>query len=999
MKEVKFLTILVAMLLSCILMNAQQLSWRRYTVNDGLLQSQISTVFQDSKGYMWIASRLGVSRFDGIHFVNYTEKDGLFGRWAIQISEDRDGNIWFLYHQGMTRFDGQTFKSFAIDDEVNSHRAILLVPYSTDSASVFKLSEKNELIELNFSKGQFVPGHKFQLSDEFQSAPVFTPEPMFNNESKSLWLSDLSGGLFVFQSGAVQKIEGFDKPIQGYQIGPNGKCYCMSDGSLYIVEDQQAVQLINSLYKNTDQYTQFAIEIDQIGNIIICEDNQPSARLISAENLHITPISMPLTTDIYLDQEENLWCGTENGLYLANSLAFINFIPEKDELNQNVWSVVEGKNETMYFASYYDGLQKLSNGNFVHVDGIPSFSSTQATNLAMGSIVDAEQNVYFTSSYYPLIKFDGKNFKPLPENIEQTPSFIIRQSQYDSSLLIGAHKKYFRIYHDKMVDSLTVGPGNWKSSTITGIEEDKYNRVWLGGFNGMSLLIGDSLIHLPTPDFPFEAGGNTLLRDYCDNLWIGNLDGLYFYDYEGFTKIEDPLLDELVVTLVTVGDSTLYIGTIKRIVLFDMRQFYKDRTLQLTAVGPDKGFDAIEPGQNGFFKDSKGYLWLPTNDRVVRIDPALVRKNLVAPNVYIADMYKLGDKMNWLKVEKADANQQAMSFSHRDKNLRFEFIGISQGFPQGVNYSFMLDGYDLGWSAPSPERTAVYTNLPPGDYRFMVKAANSDGVWSVSVAVKEFTIVPAVYQRMWFKIMGIVLAMLLIFGSGLLVMYLLRRRQKWESENARKMSELRLLSIHNQIDPHFTYNAINSIAASLLGEDRQTAYIYFVKLSKLMRAILKQNNQLTTTLEEEIDFVNSYVQIQQYRFKNHFDFELKIDEVVNLQTTIPKMCIQTFAENAIKHGLLPRNEKGKLIIHVYNEYDKLCLLIQDNGIGREKAAREKTSGTSNGLRIISGYFDYFNQFNSKKLSYKITDLFDAEQQAAGTSILILIPIDFSYQKL
>jgi len=473
---------------------------------------------------------------------------------------------------------------------------------------------------------------------------------------------------------------------------------------------------------------------------------------------------------------------------------------------------------------------------------------------------------------------------------------------------------------------------------------------------------------------------------------------LFFYNYSTFKKIEDPLLDDLVLTLTQLGDTALYIGTIKGIVVLDLQRFYHDQSVQLTAIGPDKGFDAIEPGQNGFYQDSKGFLWLPNNDRVVRIDPAQIHANPYAPRVYITEVFRLGDQMNWLKVTGIDEDSTKLMFEHSDKNLRFEFIGISQHYPQGVSYSYMLEGYDASWSLPGKERNAVYTNLPPGDYRFLVKAANSDGLWSDNKASMVFTIVPAIYQRLWFQILGIVLAMLLLFLSGAFVMYSIRRKQKREAEIALKMSELRLHSIHNQIDPHFTYNAINSIAASLLGEDRQTAYIYFVKLSKLMRAILKQNNQLTTTLEEEIDFVNSYVQIQQYRFKNHFDFELKVDGEVNLKTTIPKMCIQTFAENAIKHGLLSMKEMGKLFIHVYYDRDKLCLLIQDNGIGREKAAREKTSGTSNGLRIISGYFDYFNQFNSKKLSYKITDLFDAEQQAAGTSILILIPIDFSYQK-
>ena len=998
MNKVKFLTILVATLFSCVLMNAQQLSWKRYTVNDGLIQSQTNTVYQDSKGYLWISTKLGISRFDGIHFVNYTEKDGLLGRWSSQITEDAEGNIWFLYQDGLSRFDGKAFVNFPYDAPYSKPYFQIMMPYSSDSAIIFQLLENNTLREVVLTNDHYSFISQIRFSTRLTNF-FDIMEPRYDPLSNTLWLADNTGTLYSYKSGSIQKPRFKLSHLQGFQTGPYGNLYYLDDGSLYSYQDEHAEKLLSDAFSPYVDNKKLDLAIDKKGNIIVYYHDQIKAKVIAAKTRQITDISFPLSINVFFDREGNLWCCTENGLYRTNSMAFINYMPEKGGMNQNIWSVLEGKNEVMYFASYFNGLQRFANGSFSMVKGLPELPMGQPTYLAMGSITDAEKNIYLTTNYYPMIKYDGSDFTILPKEKEQIPSFIIRQSRYDSSFLIGAQRCFFRVHHNKLIDSVPVQPGNGKSTVVTGLEEDKYKRIWLGGFNGISVLIGDSLIAFPTTEFPFEYGGNALLRDFHDNLWIGNLSGLFFYDYHTFKKIENPLLNELVVTLITVGDSALYIGTIKGIVVLDLKRFYKDQSVQLTAIGPDKGFDAIEPGQNGFFQDSKGFLWLPNNDRVVRIDPAQIQANPNAPKVYITEVFRFGDQMNWLKVAGIDEDSTKLMFEHRDKNLRFEFIGISQYYPEGVSYSYMLEGFDASWSLPGKERNAVYTNLPPGDYRFLVKAANSDGLWSDNKAIMGFTIVPAIYQRLWFQIMGIVLAMLLLFLSGALVMYNIRRKQKREAEIALKMSELRLHSIHNQIDPHFTYNAINSIAAALLSEDRQTAYIYFVKLSKLMRAILKQNNQLTTTLEEEIDFVNSYVQIQQYRFKNQFDFELKMEDEVNLKTIIPKMCIQTFAENAIKHGLLPKKEMGKLFIHVFYDQDKLCLLIQDNGIGRKKAVQVKTAGTSNGLRIIDGYFDYFNHFNSKKLSYKITDLFDAERQVAGTSILILIPIDFTYQKL
>lgn len=394
--------------------SSQELSWKRFTVNDGLLQSQISQIYQDSKGYMWIASRLGISRFDGIHFSNYTEKDGLFGRWAIQITEDNEGNIWFLYHEGISRFDGHSFQSFSIADSIKNHRAIKLVPYAADSVSIFKLTENNTLIEVVFREGRFAIDKQFQLTGDTESW-TYLMEPRYVNKSKTLWFMDLSGGLYLYKSGDVQKVQGFSEKIQGYEIGQDGKCYGISGGSLFVIENGMAVKLFNNLFSVTDQFSQFKLAIDRLGNIIVCPDNEPGAKMISGKNRQITNMRFPILTTLTLDRDGNLWAGTENGLYHANSWAFINYLPEKEGMHQNVWSVVEGKNEVMYFASYYDGLQALINGEFVEIDGLPRYSSSQRINLAMGSITDAQKTFILRPVISPWFDLMGKTSKHYPK--------------------------------------------------------------------------------------------------------------------------------------------------------------------------------------------------------------------------------------------------------------------------------------------------------------------------------------------------------------------------------------------------------------------------------------------------------------------------------------------------------------------------------------------------------------------------------------------------------
>ncbi|MCC7316985.1 MAG: histidine kinase [Bacteroidales bacterium] len=994
MKKVAFFAILIAEILCATVLSAQQLSWKHYTVNDGLLQSQVGKIFQDSRGFLWVSTRLGVSRFDGIHFENFTEKDGLFSSWADEIVEDAENNIWISHGNGLSCYDGQSFKSYPFPSWMRESHARTMMPYHADSVKIYRLTLSNVFSEILLQKGSFALKKQIQLPvpDKYK---IDESHIKVNHVTKKVWLNDGEGNLYSYDDGALKKIS--TSRHEGYAIGHDGRLYLVDDGNLCRLENDQPQVLVHDVL-GYDFYGWLKMAVDKAGNVVLIDQQRKHGKIFSAHSGTLTAVNFPQADDIFFDREDNLWLATETGFYRTNSLAVVNYLPEKGGLNANIWSITEGKHGVMYFSSYFDGLQQYTNGRFEPVKNLPKQPNGKPVFLAMGSIVDEENNLYLTTAQYSMLKYDGQVFTVMPKINQPISTFIIRKNRNDGSLLIGGNNYFLRVKNETTFDSMRVLPGNGKSGVVTGIEADKHNRIWLGGFNGMSLLQNDSLIHFPTKEFPFEYGGNTLLRDHFDNLWIGNKNGLFFYNYHNFQKIESPLLNDLILSLITVGDSMLYIGSINKIYRLNLRRFYNHQPLEIISIGADKGFEGIEPGQNGFFKDSKNYLWLPCNDRCVRIDPALIRENKEPPQVYMNGLHLLDNRMAWKKVE--DSNQDSFNFYAKkdEKNFKFDFVGICLGNPQGVSYSHLLEGYDKNWSEPSFERYAIYTNLPPGDYQFKVKAANADGVWSTTEAVQKFSIVPTIYQRLWFQISMTVLLGGFLFATGAYFMDLHRKKQRQLLENDYKMSELRLLAIQNQIEPHFTYNALNTIAAAVLKEEKNIAYSYFVKLSQLMRAVLQTHNQLITSLEDELTFVNNYLQIQQLRFANKFDYVIEITDDVHKQCIIPKMCIQTFAENAIKHGLLPKAGKGQLNIRIFNEEDFLCIHVEDDGIGHEKARLLKTNGSTNGLKIMKGYFEHFNLLNSKKLEWKIIDLFSADNQPAGTGVYVKIPHGFIYSK-
>lgn len=794
MKNAVSFSYLIAFILFSLNLFSQELTWKRYSVNDGLVQSQVNHIFQDSKGYLWVSTRLGVSRFDGINFVNFTEKDGLLNSWARHISQDADENIWMLFRDGFTRYDGHYLTNYIFPPNMLEHDFLTYFPLAADSIVIYHMLKTNTLIESFLIKGEFKTGKQIQLPKPLIERPEINAFK-YDPTSGTLWIADKGGILYSFKDGTIKKYD--LEQLQGFEPGPGGKLYYINHGSLYCLKNNHPELLLRNAFNDHDSNSRLDMAIDKTGNIVVYYAGSNQAKIIATKSFKVTEISFPITAHLCFDLEQNLWIGTENGLLRSNSLAIINFLPEKGGMHTNVWSITEGKTGEIYFSSYYDGLQKFKNGKFTLEKTLPTLPDGSKTNLAMGSIVDADHNIYLTTHYYPMIKFDGQTFTIAPKIKKSISSFIIRQNRNDGSLMIGGYSHYIKVNSDFTFDSIRVRPGNGKSNVVTGIEADKLNRIWLGGFNGMSMLLGDSLIHLPTVEFPFENGGNTLLRDHRDNLWIGNKTGLYFYNYQTFEKIGDALLNDLVVSLITVGDTTLFVGSIKKIYMLNLKDFYAKNAVETISVGEDKGFEGIEPGQNGFFKDSKGFLWLPCNDRCVRIDPGMISVNTEAPKVYITNLQILDKEMAWKTVKPEITRTKRFSMQADEKNLRFDFIGISLSHPQTVIYSFMLEGYDEDWSEPTHAQSAVYTNLPPGHYRFKVKAENADGVSSIKEAMVNFTILPALYQRRSFQIIIILIVALLFFATGAYFMHLKRKKQRRELENNYYLSELRLLGIQN----------------------------------------------------------------------------------------------------------------------------------------------------------------------------------------------------------
>jgi sensor histidine kinase YesM len=206
-----------------------------------------------------------------------------------------------------------------------------------------------------------------------------------------------------------------------------------------------------------------------------------------------------------------------------------------------------------------------------------------------------------------------------------------------------------------------------------------------------------------------------------------------------------------------------------------------------------------------------------------------------------------------------------------------------------------------------------------------------------------------------------------------------------------EVSNLKLDSLRSQMNPHFIFNALNSIKAYLIDNNTEKAVYYLNKFSKLIRKILESSRSESISLQEELDIIELYMSIENIRFEQKIDFNIAVDCTINLaQIKIPGLVLQPFIENSLWHGLMLKEGIRTIDLEIYKENDLIKLSVTDNGIGRNRAKENKEKKTfkkdSLGLQFAKERIDYFNRRENTNYNFKIIDLYDDDKKSIGTRV-------------
>jgi hypothetical protein len=337
-------------------------------------------------------------------------------------------------------------------------------------------------------------------------------------------------------------------------------------------------------------------------------------------------------------------------------------------------------------------------------------------------------------------------------------------------------------------------------------------------------------------------------------------------------------------------------------------------------------------------------------------------------------------------IEKIDLNQSISNIFFMDVDLDKKKEIIIPDYEANTVTIFRNDFtnpaviHDVKFGNPSRIRLTI---KKMGHKASLLTICNDDMIYTLSYHSN-----PMFYGR--FAIYASIWLAILLFT--LIVRKTTRVQIVKRFNTEKKITELQLKIVKNQIDPHFTMNAINSVIAAIGQNEKEKAAEHLVRFSKMYRSLIISSDKIKRSLSDEIEFTRNYLELEKFRYHDTFTYSIAIHPEVDLEWEIPKMVILSPVENAVKHGLSNKSGDGRLLIDISLNDSKLFILIEDNGMGREATLRIGTQSTGKGEKIMNQFLELYEKITGIKIDSKIYDLYSPLGEPTGTKVVIGIPL-------
>jgi streptogramin lyase/two-component sensor histidine kinase len=540
---------------------------------------------------------------------------------------------------------------------------------------------------------------------------------------------------------------------------------------------------------------------------------------------------------------------------------------------------------------------------------------------------------------------------------------------------------------------------------VRKIMEDESGNLWFATSKGICKKSQGELKWFELEESDEEESCSSLAQDKHGRIWAGAKNGAYILENENFKRIKlGQNYSSNFVNFLQATSEGMLAGTNNGLYIITG---VPGSAWRMVHFGLNDGLGSLETNMNAILAEKDGTMWFGTTAGLMRHTGSFLEDvaQLPAPAIHLTDVQLNLSKTNW--KNKADSVDWlsglpiGLDLPFNQNHFTFLFNAISHRYPEEVKYRYKLDGFDETWQPVTVTPFATYANLPDGDFRFEVQSCGKDGIWSNS-AFLELSVSPPFWKTWWF----ILLASLSV--AGIVYMVVKRRRERLFTELEKEKFELKskLLgleqqSLNSSMNRHFIFNALNSIQYYINRQDRQSANKYLSSFARLIRKNLDSSQVNHTSLAEELERLELYLQLEHMRFQDKFEYEIEVDENVDAANIrVPSMLLQPFLENSIWHGILPKGEKGKVLLKVMEgEADQVVFTITDDGIGVAASLKNKgddATHISQGMNITRGRLELIKKMTGKEANLEgPLDVLNDDGSVCGTEVKIKIPLSWT----
>lgn len=944
----------------------QTYNFSYFNVPEGLPQSSVNAIYNDSRGYLWIATAGGgVAQFDGEIFKKYNEKDGLSGNIVTGIAEDKEGNMWFTSTWGgVAKYNGRNMVVLTKNDGLqnNSNNCIFIdkkdrVWIGSTSGLCYYENGFFHTLKNSF----FNTSINFITSDNKNNIWVGTSDGLIKINGKDTLFFNIENNLpsnditSLLQNNEGNYLVGFkDAGIHKILAGSIDK-----EAKLEI-ETINATHRVSSILEDNDKNIWYSTYNDGIYQINISTDE---TKHISKENgLETNNIN-----NLYKDRIGNVWIGTNgSGLIRVNNTAFTYF-NEIPGLNQNdIFGIIHDNDENLWVATASSGVFKY--------DGKVSKQYTTQNGLGSNTVraiaKDNNGDLWFATSK-GLSKYSKGTFKNFTTK-DGLPSDEIKSLLYDQRgyLWIGTNGAGLCKYDFNTFTTYTTDNG-LSHNYIHSLFLDKSENLWIGTGVGINRMSKEVIISFPVSKI-CNSYISSITEDAFGNIWFGTDRCLTKYDGIDFTTFttKNGLSSDVVYLVHFHKRGYLWIGTNNGLDKFTFNSY--GQIDKIKNYGLSDGFRGVECNSRAVYEDTKNNLWIGTVKGLIKYTPSEDRENVFESKTHITSVKLFFDKIDWLKYSKELSKwynlPENIELDYSQNHLTFEFNSINLSHPEAVLYSFKLEGFDNDWFPATTKDFATYSNLPPGKYTFKVKSRNNDGVWNQQPVTFSFTINAPLWRSWWFYLIVGLGTFYLVFRMAtykekrqLQISKELEEKVKERTvliEKQRDEKEILLKEIHHRVKNNMqVINSLLSIQSNYT-KDKKALSLFSEAQNRIRSMALIHEKMYQSGNLSKID-VQDYIisliddLVSSYSINCKINLDLKIDALkFEIDTLIPiGLLLNEIISNSLKYAFKGK-DKGTITIHLSELKDgTFKLIIGDNGVGMPKGMLQKDDETL-GMELI-----------------------------------------------